>query len=300
MSVFRFKQFSVKNEKSAMKVGTDGVLLGSVMTITGFENRMLDVGTGTGLIALMAAQRNTQAEITAIDIDEASAREAAYNFAKSPFSERLTALCTPLSHFSPENSFDLIFSNPPYYDTSLLNPKPRQAAARHTETLSYKDLCAFAAEYLTRAGIGGDLPGKAVSDQEANCKNPQAGCGLEVKTQIGCGLEVKTQIGCGLEVKTQIGCGSEAKMQAGRLSIILPSECERELLRTAASYGLQLFRILRIRTTPTKPFSRIIAEFTISVNASLESLPLEEELTLLQEDGSRSPEYKALTSAFYL
>ncbi len=244
MSVFRFKQFSVKNEKSAMKVGTDGVLLGSVMTITGFERRMLDVGAGTGLIALMAAQRNTQAEITAIDIDEASAREAAYNFAKSPFSERLTALCTPLSHFSPENSFDLIFSNPPYYDTSLLNPKPRQAAARHTETLSYKDLCAFAAEYLTRAGIGGDL--------------------------------------------------------AGRLSIILPSECERELLRTAASYGLQLFRILRIRTTPTKPFSRIIAEFTMTVNEGQKSLPLEEELTLLQEDGSRSPDYKALTSEFYL
>jgi tRNA1(Val) A37 N6-methylase TrmN6 len=113
-------------------------------------------------------------------------------------------------------------------------------------------------------------------------------------------LEVKTQIGCGLEVKTQIGCGSEAKTQACRLSIILPSDCERELLRTAASYGLQLFRILRIRTTLTKPFSRIIAEFTISVNASLESLPLEEELTLLQEDGSRSPEYKALTSEFYL
>lgn len=280
MSVFRFKQFSVKNEKSAMKVGTDGVLLGSAMTITGFEKRMLDVGTGTGLIALMAAQRNAQAEITAVDIDEASAREAAYNFAKSPFSERLTALCTPLSRFSPENSFNLIFSNPPYYDTSLLNPKPRQAAARHTETLSYRDLCAFAAEYLTRVGSGGDLPGKAVSDQEANCENPQAGCGLKAKMQTGCGLEAKTQ--------------------ACRLSIILPSDCERELLRTAASYGLQLFRILRIRTTPTKPFSRIIAEFTISVNASLESLPLEEELTLLQEDGSRSPEYKALTSEFYL
>jgi tRNA1Val (adenine37-N6)-methyltransferase len=280
MSVFRFKQFSVKNEKSAMKVGTDGVLLGSAMTITGFEKRMLDVGTGTGLIALMAAQRNAQAEITAVDIDEASAREAAYNFAKSPFSERLTALCTPLSRFSPENSFNLIFSNPPYYDTSLLNPKPRQAAARHTETLFYRDLCAFAAEYLTRVGSGGDLPGKAVSDQEANCENPQAGCGLKAKMQTGCGLEAKTQ--------------------AGRLSIILPSDCERELLRTAASYGLQLFRILRIRTTPTKPFSRIIAEFTISVNASLESLPLEEELTLLQEDGSRSPEYKALTSEFYL
>ncbi len=270
MSVFRFKQFSVKNEKSAMKVGTDGVLLGSAMTITGFEKRMLDVGTGTGLIALMAAQRNAQAEITAVDIDEASAREAAYNFAKSPFSERLTALCTPLSRFSPENSFNLIFSNPPYYDTSLLNPKPRQAAARHTETLFYRDLCAFAAEYLTRAGIGGDLPGKAVSDQEANCENPQA------------------------------GCGSEAKTPVGRLSIILPSDCECELLRTAASYSLQLFRILRIRTTPAKPFSRIIAEFIISVNASLESLPLEEELTLLQEDGSRSPEYKALTSEFYL
>lgn len=280
MSVFRFKQFSVKNEKSAMKVGTDGVLLGSAITITGFEKRMLDVGTGTGLIALMAAQRNAQAEITAVDIDEASAREAAYNFAKSPFSERLTALCTPLSRFSPENSFDLIFSNPPYYDTSLLNPKPRQAAARHTETLSYRDLCAFAAEYLTRVGSGGDLPGKAVSDQEANCENPQAGCGLKAKMQTGCGLEAKTQ--------------------ACRLSIILPSDCERELLRTAASYGLQLFRILRIRTTLTKPFSRIIAEFTISVNASLESLPLEEELTLLQEDGSRSPEYKALTSEFYL
>lgn len=260
MSVFRFKQFSVKNEKSAMKVGTDGVLLGSAMTITGFERRLLDVGTGTGLIALMAAQRNTHAEITAIDIDEASAKEAAYNFAESPFSDRLSAQCTSLSRFSPEGSFDLIFSNPPYYDSSLLNPKPRKATARHTETLSYRDLCAFAAEYLTRDGSGGDLPGKTVCDQEANCKNPQA----------------------------------------GRLSIILPSECERELLRTAASYGLQLFRILHIRTTPAKPFSRIITEFTITVNAGQKLLPLEEELTLLQEDGSRSPEYKALTSAFYL
>ena len=151
-----------------MKVGTDGVLLGSVMTITGFENRMLDVGTGTGLIALMAAQRNTQAEITAIDIDEASAREAAYNFAKSPFSERLTALCTPLSHFSPENSFTLSFPILPLR-YSLLNPKPRQAAARHTETLFYRDLCAFAAEY-SRVGSEG-FAGKAVSDQEAIAKS---------------------------------------------------------------------------------------------------------------------------------
>lgn len=144
MSVFHFKHFDVRNEKSAMKVNTDGVLLGAVMDISG--KLLLDIGTGTGTIALMAAQRNTEAEITAIDIDGASAEEAGGNFSESPWSGRLTAIHTSLLEFARTDSrcFDLIFSNPPYFDNSLTNPEERKADARHTSTLSYREIFAFA------------------------------------------------------------------------------------------------------------------------------------------------------------
>jgi len=143
MSVFHFRQFDVRNEKSAMKVNTDGVLLGAVMDVGG--HRLLDIGTGTGTIALMAAQRNQEAQITAIDIDEASAEEAAANFAASPWGGRLEALNSPLQEFAAQNrNFDLIFSNPPYFDNSLTNPEERKTDARHTATLSYRDIFAYA------------------------------------------------------------------------------------------------------------------------------------------------------------
>lgn len=144
-----------------MKVNTDGVLLGALMTLRAADRNCLDVGTGTGTVALMAAQRLydagvSDARITAIDIDGPSAREAAVNFAGSPWPDMLEAKHLPLSGLSGPDvpaAFDHIFSNPPYYDLSLQAPDMRRNAARHTDTLSYRELTAFAAEHLAADGI---------------------------------------------------------------------------------------------------------------------------------------------------
>ena len=365
MSIFRFKQFSVLNERSALKVGTDAVLLGAAMTLPGSkpfprpipgddpavpkipgddpavpkihgndlavrENssgsaafaksfcdsdvgvpeagcgqlRCLDIGTGTGVIALMVAQRCPEALILGIDIDRPSCEEAAANFAASPWSDRLKAACMSLEEldwnlppagavrqgrdfagWSPvqtspaEGQFDLIFSNPPFYDTSLLNPDSREAAARHSCSLSWRDILSFAARRLS----------------------PQ-----------------------------------------GTLSLILPAECEFDLLRRAAGCGLTPFRIVRIRTTRSKPVRRIIVELFRNPpgnsaaspaaapsssgsrsaasrqvasgpdfpdrNALQGAVPLngaapigvEEEELILQDGTRRSEEFARLTEEFYL
>ena len=138
-----------------MKVNTDGVLLGAAMSIPQDATLMLDIGTGTGTIALMAAQRHPGAAIHAIDIDEASAREAAENFAASPWADRLSASRTALADFRPSRKYSHIFSNPPYYDNSLMNPDAREGEARHSVSLSYRDILAFAAEI---AGAGRPVP----------------------------------------------------------------------------------------------------------------------------------------------
>jgi tRNA1Val (adenine37-N6)-methyltransferase len=166
MGVFRFKRFDVINEKSAMKVNTDGVLLGALMSIDPSDRNLLDIGTGTGTIALMAAQRLSSATgcspdteevcIQAIDIDEASATEAGVNFRNSPWSGILHAFHTPLSDFSGTSEgrrYDLIFSNPPYFEDSLNAPEERRNNARHTSTgLSYREILEFAAERLSENG----------------------------------------------------------------------------------------------------------------------------------------------------
>ena len=156
MSVFRFKKFEVVNERSAMKVNTDGVLLGASMTIRPEDKRFLDIGTGTGTIALMAAQRScADAKVDAIDIDEPSASEAAANFANSPWSESMSAFNMSLDEFAKETlaMYDLIFSNPPYFEDSLSAPDERKSTARHTsDGLSYRDIFNFASERLVPSG----------------------------------------------------------------------------------------------------------------------------------------------------
>ena len=173
MSTFRFKRFDVVNERSAMKVNTDGVLLGAVMTILPSDRRMLDIGTGTGTVALMAAQRLmdmvcgvfVDAHIDAIDIDEPSVAEAAENFRNSPWGSILYAHHASLDDFSADlqsdvltevygaGTFDLIFSNPPYFDNALQAPARRRNAARHTTTgLSYREVLDFAALRLAPQG----------------------------------------------------------------------------------------------------------------------------------------------------
>ena len=157
MSEFRFKRFCIDNTASALKVGTDSVLLGSLMSITGEERRLLDIGTGTGVVAIMAAQRLADAgaaypEITAIEIDAPSAEEAERNFKGCPWSHMLSARHCALQDWHSDAQYDLIFSNPPYFDESLRNPDPRESRARHTESLSYREVLAYASEKLAPQG----------------------------------------------------------------------------------------------------------------------------------------------------
>lgn len=152
VDLFRFKRFSVRNEQSALKVGTDAVLLGALMRISPSDERALDIGTGTGVIALMAAQRSDSLIIDAIDIDTPSFEEASYNFSQSLWSARLNAYRADLRQFQPSQHYDLIFSNPPFYDNSLRNPDAREARARHDESLSFADILSFASRHLSTRG----------------------------------------------------------------------------------------------------------------------------------------------------
>ena len=249
-----------------MKVNTDGVLLGALMTICPSDCNILDIGTGTGTIALMAAQRISAfngpvvsfaenkddfppapmatggrycpecCSIQAIDIDEASASEAAANFRNSPWSGMLQAFHASLDGFleiSGNGKYDLILSNPPYFEDSLNAPEERRNNARHTSTgLSYREILDFAASRLS--------PG-------------------------------------------------------GRVSLVLPSEMENALCRHARMNDLHLFRIVRVRTVPRKAPSRIIAEF------SRRRVDVPEDQTLtIQNEGKYTQEYLSLMHDFYL
>jgi tRNA1Val (adenine37-N6)-methyltransferase len=136
--IFRFKKFSVKQSDSLMKVGTDGVLIGAAVTCNN-PQRVMDVGTGTGLISLMIAQR-CQAQITAVDINEDAVRIAAENFVNSPWSERLKAVRSSVQDFSSDIKYDLIVSNPPYFNAGNAAPIKGRAIARHDLELSLPDL----------------------------------------------------------------------------------------------------------------------------------------------------------------
>ena len=270
--IFRFKQFSIVNELSAMKVNTDGVLLGALMTIRPEDRNLLDIGTGTGTIALMAAQRVLGIPdqvgddgvvvgndilggvvIDAIDIDEPSVTEAASNFRNSPWSDVLHAHHASLEDFaafiaescapagpdtgeSPSGSctgYDLVFSNPPYFDCSLQAPEERRNAARHTSTgLSYREILDFASSHLTAQG---------------------------------------------------------------RVALVLPADTERDLARHARMCGLHLHKITRIRTVPRKAPSRIVAEFS----RQRTDAPQDSILTI-QDGGQYTREYLDLMHEFYL
>lgn len=267
-NIFRFKQFSVVNERSAMKVNTDGVLLGALMTILPEDRKFLDIGTGTGTIALMAAQRVLGIPdqvgdegvvagncipggvvIDAIDIDEPSATEAASNFRNSPWSGILYAHHASLDDFAAgivkpdacretvpsdcSKGYDLIFSNPPYFDGSLQAPEERRNNARHTATgLSYREILDFAAGHLTTHG---------------------------------------------------------------RVVMVLPADTEPDLTRYARMCGLHLKKTTRIRTVPRKAPSRIVAEFSRIRETSPEEVVL-----IIQSEGEYTQEYLNLMKDFYL
>jgi tRNA1Val (adenine37-N6)-methyltransferase len=148
---FSFKQFTVTQEKSAFKVGTDAVLLGAVAGTAGAE-KILDIGTGTGVIALMLAQK-CSAEIVAIEPDNESFGEAKENVNKSMWKERIKVVNCDLQSFFPEGGlFDLIVSNPPYFVDSLKSPDDRRSAARHNDSLTTDNLLKGASRLLADEG----------------------------------------------------------------------------------------------------------------------------------------------------
>ncbi len=137
---FRFKQFIIKQEGAAMKVGTDGVLLGAWADLENVHT-VLDVGTGSGVIALMIAQRS-EAKIQAVEIDESSAQQAKNNFDASKWVDRLGVEAISFQEFAKKHlsKFDLIVSNPPYFSKSLKPNTPERTLTRHTEQLSNTDM----------------------------------------------------------------------------------------------------------------------------------------------------------------
>lgn len=132
-----------------MKVGTDGVLLGAWAE---GGNRVLDVGTGTGLVALMMAQRFPQALVEAIEIDGEAATQARENVERSEFADRIHVIAQALQQFEPEARYDAIVSNPPYYINTLTPPDARRSLARSADSLSPADLMDFARRHLTPEG----------------------------------------------------------------------------------------------------------------------------------------------------
>ena len=250
MSVFHFKRFDVLNEASSMKVNTDGALPGAATDIVPGDRHILDIGTGTGTIALMLAQRYSdlpesallpEGHICGIDIDGPSALEAAFNFKASPWARMLEARHCSLRQYFPEHKLDLIVSNPPFFDDSLLPPLERKSLARHTvgPALSFAALVDFSCEYLK---------------------------------------------------------------EDGRLSVILPSDQEKRSIRYAASCGLYLNSILRVRTTPKKAVMRIIMQFSRQRPEKPEEklLTIQDYASYPENRNGYTADYLALTGDFYL
>lgn len=150
---FHFKQFTVAQDGSTHKVGTDAVLLGAWVDIRQDDLSVLDIGTGSGVIALMMAQRTSPATmIHAVEINAHDAQQARENFAKSPWAHRISAHHTPIQKFDPGIKFDLITSNPPWFVNSLMPPDVSRTRARHAQQLTYEELLNSVSRLLSRSG----------------------------------------------------------------------------------------------------------------------------------------------------
>jgi len=153
--IFQFKQFAVDQTGCAMKINTDGVLLGALAEAENPQN-ILDIGTGTGVIALMLAQRFSSAQIDAVEIDEPASLTATKNFQNSPFADRLELFHQDFEKYfedHPEKKYDLIVSNPPFHINSLESPKANKTIAKHTDEGFFESLIKGVSEHLTENGL---------------------------------------------------------------------------------------------------------------------------------------------------
>lgn len=150
-SIFKFKRFEVDQRDCAMKINTDGVLLGAIV-VDDAPERILDIGTGTGVIAMMLAQRFENAFVDAVEIDKSAAQRASANFNNSPFASRLSAHATDINSFHSPSLYVLIIANPPYFVNDLKNPEARKGIARHATEDFFTLLIAKVADLLSPDG----------------------------------------------------------------------------------------------------------------------------------------------------
>lgn len=151
---FKFKQFTVLQDKCAMKVCTDACLFGGLVANEELSPvSCLDIGTGTGLLSLMVAQRFFHADIDAVEIDEPAASQAAANMSASPWKERLQVINCDILSYAPGKKYDLVFSNPPFYEGDLLSPDEKRNRAMHHSGFSIAELAAISASHLSEDGI---------------------------------------------------------------------------------------------------------------------------------------------------
>lgn len=153
--MFSFKQFSIQQDKTAMKVGTDGVLLGAWTLTNHNPNSILDIGAGTGLIALMLAQRTSSQQIDALEIDEDAYEQATDNFENSPWRDRLFCYHAGLDEFieEPEDEYDLIVCNPPFYSEDYKTDNEQRDLARFSDAMPFEELIEAADLLLSENGI---------------------------------------------------------------------------------------------------------------------------------------------------
>lgn len=155
MSIFHFKQFGISHKKASAKVGTDGVLLGAWSEIPNNCKKILDIGSGSGLIALMLAQRTKieNSEITAIEIEKEAFNECNFNFSNSPWHDRLKPINIDFNHFETTELFDLIVCNPPFYTTTQHSERKNRALARNNEFLPFTKLLPNVNQILQTNGL---------------------------------------------------------------------------------------------------------------------------------------------------
>ena len=161
MKPFRFQQFSIQQSKDVFRVGTDGVLLGAMCNVTNAK-KILEIGTGTGLISLMLAQRNVSAKILAIDINENAVKLASENFRNSIFNENLKVELKDFKNFETNENFDLVVCNPPFFEE---NASAKDVLARQQVELNFRNLVEKSTEIITKKGILSIiLPSEAATD----------------------------------------------------------------------------------------------------------------------------------------
>jgi tRNA1Val (adenine37-N6)-methyltransferase len=225
---FKFKQFIIQQSKDVFRVGTDGVLLGALANIQDAFN-VLEIGTGTGLISLMLAQRNLEAEFLGIDINKDAAELTKINFENSPFCSRLKNIHQDFKDFETQQKFDLIVSNPPYFEASN---SEKDKIARQAVELNFRQLIAKSSQMLSERGV---------------------------------------------------------------LSVIIPAEAGNDFIAIAEENRMFLIRKINIKGIENSKVKRLILEFSLSENNSIES-----KFVIEKSPRQYSDQYLELTKEFHV